>query len=52
MMAGLVWAWLRDLSLRETAQAGQAAASIALESRETINPVLSEAVLKNRMHPG
>ena len=49
-MAALVWAWLEDLSLEETALAGLAAGSIAMESRETINPAMSAAALKTRMN--
>ena len=48
-MAGLVWAYLEDLDLAEAAQAGLAAASIAMESEQTINPALSADVLRQRM---
>ena len=50
-MAALVWAYLEGTDLRNTALAGLAAGSIAMESRETINPAMSAAVLKNRMKP-
>jgi pseudouridine kinase len=48
-MAALVWAYMQDLDLRETALAGLAAASIAMESAETINPAMSATALKLRM---
>ena len=48
-MAALVWAWMQDLPLRETALAGLAAGSIAMESSETINPAMSATALKLRM---
>ena len=47
--AALVWAWLEDFGLRESACAGIAAASIAMESRETVNPAMCAAGLQNRM---
>jgi pseudouridine kinase len=49
-MAALVWAWMEDLPLAQTALAGVAAGSIAMESEKTINPAMSAAALKNRMH--
>lgn len=48
-MAALVWAYLEGLDLRNTALAGLAAASIAMESNETINPVISATAVKNRI---
>ena len=48
-MAALVWAYMQDLSLKETALAGLAAGSIAMESQETINPAMSATALKLRM---
>ena len=48
-MAALVWAWMNDLSLKETVQAGLAAGAIAMESSETINPAMSVTALKLRM---
>ena len=48
-MAALVWAWMNDLDLKETVQAGLAAGSIAMESSETINPAMSATALKLRM---
>lgn len=48
-MAALGWAYLRGLSLKEAASAGCAAAAFALESRETVSPLLNEAELLQRM---
>ena len=48
-MAALVWAYLQDSGLEETARAGLAAGSIAMESAETINPQMSAEALKHRM---
>ena len=48
-MAALVWAYLEGTDLKNTALAGLAAGSIAMESRETINPAMSATALRNRM---
>ncbi len=48
-MAALVWAYLEGMNLEETAAAGLAAGSIAMESAETINPLMSAQALKERM---
>jgi len=48
-MAALVWAYLEGLDLRESARAGLAAGSIAMESGQTINPDMSAEALKQRM---
>ncbi len=48
-MGALVWAYLEGMDLKDTAAAGLAAGSIAMESDETINPLMCEEVLKNRM---
>jgi len=48
-MAALVWAYMQDMTLEETALAGLAAGSIAMESSETINPAMSATALKLRM---
>lgn len=48
-MAGLVWAYLEGTDLEGSAKAGLAAAAIALEGKETINPRMSVAALKARM---
>ncbi len=47
--AALVWAWMEGLSLAETAKAGSAAGSIAMEWSETINPNMSAEELRRRM---
>lgn len=49
-MAALVWAYLEGMDLKQTALAGLAAGSIAMESQETINPAMSADALKARMH--
>lgn len=48
-IAALVWAWLEELDLEQTAKAGLAASSITMESTQTINPILSADTLKQRM---
>ena len=48
-MAALVWAYMEGLDLEQTALAGLAAGSIAMESQETINPAMSATALKLRM---
>ena len=50
-MAALVWAYMENLDLEQTALAGLAAGSIAMESTETINPAMSASALKMRMNP-
>ena len=47
--AALVWAWQENCTLAETARAGSAAGSIAMESAETINPNMSADLLRERM---
>ena len=47
--AALVWSWMEGLTLAETARAGSAAGSIAMESAETINPNMSAEALRERM---
>ena len=49
-MAALVWAYLEGSDLRQTALAGLAAGSVAMESQETINPRMSAAELKTRIN--
>ena len=49
-MAALVWAYMQDMDLRDSAKAGLAAGSIAMESSETINPAMSATALKLRMN--
>ena len=48
-MAAIVWAYLEGTDLRTTAMAGLAAASIAMESGETINSAMSATAVKARM---
>ena len=48
-MGALVWAYLQELDLETTARAGLAASAITMESTQTINPVLSEETLLERM---
>ena len=48
-MAALVWAYLEGTDLENTARAGLAAGSIAMESNETINPEMSADALRARM---
>ena len=48
-MAALVWAYLEGMTLEETALAGLAAGSIAMESAETINPAMSATAIRSRM---
>ena len=48
-MAALVWSYLEGTDLRGTAMAGLAAGSIAMESRQTINPAMSATALRQRM---
>lgn len=50
MMAGLVWAHLRGCGPREMGMAGLAASSIAVESAETVNPLMSEQELLARLN--
>ncbi len=48
-MAALVWAYLEGSDLEDTARAGLAAGSIAMEFDGTINPELNVQTLKERM---
>ena len=48
-MAGLVWAYLTGTDLKGSAKAGLAAAAVALEGRETINPNLSVPTIRAKM---
>ena len=48
-MAALVWSHLEGYNLLQTALAGLAAASIAMESQETINPAMSATAVRSRM---
>ena len=48
-MGAIAWAYLEGMALEETALAGLAAAAIAMESSETINPAMSATAVRNRM---
>lgn len=48
-MAALAWAYLEGTDLAQTAKAAAAAAAIAVEGSETINPVLSAESVRKRM---
>lgn len=47
--AALVWSYLRGAELRESALAGLTAGAITCESRDTINPSISQELLLSRM---
>ena len=49
IMAALVWSFLSGQSLTESAASGTAAAAIAVESEETINPNMSAEAVKDRL---
>ena len=48
-MAALAWAYLEGTDLENTAASAAAAAAIAIESFETINPALSASAVRERM---
>ncbi|MBQ4577628.1 MAG: winged helix-turn-helix transcriptional regulator [Clostridia bacterium] len=48
-MGALAWAYLEDMDLKQSALAGLAAASIAMETSETINPAMSATAVRSRM---
>ena len=48
-MAALVWAYLEGTDLEHTLKAGRAAASIAIETSETINSAMSATLVRARM---
>ncbi len=48
-MAALAWAYMEGMDLEQSAYAGLAASSIALEGSETINPEMSEDAIKSRL---
>lgn len=48
-MAAIVWAYLEGMDLENTALAGLAAGSVAMEYPETINPALCAVAVKKRM---
>ena len=47
--AALVWAQLSHMDLFEAARAGMAAAALAVESGETVNPAMSEEAVLQKM---
>ncbi len=47
--AALAWAALRGAGLEESARIALAAASVAMESAETVNPRMSEDMIRSRM---
>ena len=47
-MAALAWAYLEGNDLERTAQLAQAAAAIAIEGEETINPKMSSEAVRLR----
>ena len=49
MMAALVWSFLSGQSLTDSAASGTAAAALAVESEETINPKMSAEAVKSRL---
>ena len=49
-MAALAWAYLEGTDLQETAKAAAAAAAIAVESGETINPALSPDTVRRKIN--
>ena len=49
MMAALVWSFLRNRPLAKSAAAGTAAAALAVESGETINPCMSAEAVEARL---
>ena len=49
MMAALVWSFLAGQPLVESAASGTAAAAIAVESEETINPAMSAEAVNRRL---
>ena len=48
-MAALVWSYLEQKDLKDSAMAGLAAACIAMESKETINPAMSATAVRSRI---
>lgn len=48
-MAALAWAYMEGMDLEQSAYAGLAASSVALEGSETINPEMSVDAIKSRL---
>ena len=51
-MSALGWSFLQEYDLETSARAGLAAASIAIESRETISPAMNVQAIQERMNAG
>lgn len=49
MMAAIVWSYLRGYDLQQSGLAGLAASAIAVESQQTVSPLMSEALVLERM---
>lgn len=49
-LAAVAWGWIQGLSLRECAEAGLAAASVCIESPQTVSPELNRESLLNRLN--
>lgn len=49
MTAALVWSYLQGFGLEESGLAGLAASSIAVESTQTVSPLMSAKLLRERM---
>ena len=50
--AAIVWAWSHGMGLEESCLAGSAAAAVAAEAEETVNPALDEGALRKRILEG
>ena len=48
-MAAIAWAYLEGMDLRTSALAGLAASSVAMETKQTINPEMNPEEIKTRM---
>ena len=47
--AAIAWGWMRGMGLKESCLIGSAAAAIAAEAEETVNPALCEGALRKRI---
>lgn len=47
--AAIAWGWMRGMGLKESCLIGSAAAAIAAEAEETVNPALCEGALQKRI---
>jgi pseudouridine kinase len=50
MMAAIAWGWLQEFSLEDCARAGMVAASICVESTDTISPRMSRENVLQKMN--